>query len=66
VRQCVIEGQAWKSEGMETNCFNAVLGVWLDVRILKGVAFHIGFAGRSKSQACCLHSGGLAPRFLSR
>jgi hypothetical protein len=33
VRHCVIEGQAWKSEGTETNCCNAVLGAWLDVRI---------------------------------
>jgi hypothetical protein len=33
VRHCVIEGRAWKSEDIETNCCNAVLGAWLDVRI---------------------------------
>ena len=31
MRQRAIEGRAWKSEGIETNCFNAVLGAWLDV-----------------------------------
>jgi hypothetical protein len=33
VRQCIIEGRAWKSEGIETISFNAMLGAWLDVRL---------------------------------
>ena len=32
MQHSVIEGRAWKSEGMETNCCIAVLGAWLDVR----------------------------------
>jgi hypothetical protein len=32
MQHSVIEGGAWKSEGMETNCCIAVLGAWLDVR----------------------------------
>jgi len=33
MRQGVIEGRAWKREGIELNCFNAVFGAGLDVRI---------------------------------
>jgi hypothetical protein len=29
----VIEGRAWKSEGIGTNWFNAVFSVWFDVRV---------------------------------
>lgn len=29
----VIEGRAWKREGIEMNCFNAVFGAGLDIRI---------------------------------
>ena len=32
MQHSVIEGRAWKSEGMETNCCIALLGAWLDVR----------------------------------
>jgi hypothetical protein len=32
MQHSVIEGRAWKSEGMETHCCIAVLGAWLDVR----------------------------------
>jgi hypothetical protein len=37
MQHSVIEGRAWKSEGMETNCFIAVLGAWLDVRNSPGL-----------------------------
>ena len=33
MRHSVIEGRAWKSEGIETNYCNDVLGAWLDVRM---------------------------------
>ena len=33
MRQRVIEGRDRKSEGIETNCFNAVFGAWFDVGI---------------------------------
>jgi hypothetical protein len=36
MQHSVIEGRAWKSEGMETNCYNAVLGAWLDVCVSSG------------------------------
>src|SRR5207249_88846 len=47
--------------------FNAVFGAWLGARIFsQAFAAVTQFAGRSKAQAHCLRSGGLAPRSLSR